>query len=104
MRSELRTGDRVHRVGAVEAQRRVRHRDRADLVVLDVLEETALMHVRIVHDLADIAHRGQRDAVPAGDREYLELAEGLRPGGDQRVGFLAIFQAGGGRRKARVVA
>ena len=65
----------MHRVGVVEAQRRVRHRDRADLVVLDVFEEAALVHVRVVHDLADIAHRRQRDAVPLGDREDLDFAE-----------------------------
>jgi len=34
-----------------------------DLVVLDPFEHVALVHVRVVHDLADIAHRCAGDAV-----------------------------------------
>jgi hypothetical protein len=50
------------------------------------------MHVPVPHDLIDVAHRRQRDAVPFGDRERL-LAERARPRRDQRVGRLAIGDA-----------
>src|SRR6266581_3507146 len=75
--AELGARRRRHSVGAVKAQWRGRDDDMADFVMLDPFEHAALMHVRIVHDLADVAHRGAGDAVPPGDREHLPLAEGL---------------------------
>src|SRR5215467_10528661 len=43
--AELRAGHGVDRVGAVEAQRRRRHDDAADLIVLDPFEHATLVHV-----------------------------------------------------------
>jgi predicted CDP-diglyceride synthetase/phosphatidate cytidylyltransferase len=40
--------------------------DAADLVVLDPFEHAALVHVPVVHDLADVAHRGAGDIVIGG--------------------------------------
>jgi len=45
-------------------------RDPSDLVVLDPFKHSALVHLPIVPDLADVAHRG------AGDTVLLEMAEG----------------------------
>src|SRR6516225_6464222 len=52
--TELGARCRRHFVGAVKAQRRGRDDDMPDLVVLDAFEHSALVHMRIVHDLADI--------------------------------------------------
>jgi hypothetical protein len=35
----------------------------ANLVVVDPFEHAALVHVRVLHDLVDVAHRGAGDAV-----------------------------------------
>jgi hypothetical protein len=45
-------------------------RDLSDLVVLDPFKHSALVHLPIVPDLADVAHRG------AGDTVLLEMTEG----------------------------
>jgi hypothetical protein len=37
---------------------RGRDDDMADFVVVDSFEHAALVHVRVAHDLADVAHRG----------------------------------------------
>ena len=42
----------------------------SDLVVLDPFKHSALVHLPIVPDLADVAHRG------VGDTVLLEMAEG----------------------------
>ena len=72
--------------------------------MLDPFEHAALVHVAVEHDLVDVAHRRQRDAVPFCDREHLHLAERARPRRDQRVGHLAIGDARRVVGKARVVA
>ena len=59
--------------------------------MLDIGQKAALVHVRVVHDLADVAHRRQRDAVPLGDREHLHLAQGRVQSAISAVGFLAIL-------------
>ena len=50
-------------VSAVKTQWRRWDDYMADLVVVDPFEHAALVHVRIVHDLGHIAHRGAGDAV-----------------------------------------
>jgi len=61
----------------MKPQSRRRDSDTADLVVLDPLEHTTLVHMRVVHDLAEVAERGTRDAVPFGEREHLHLSQGV---------------------------
>jgi hypothetical protein len=60
--------------------------------------------VAVGHDLVDVAHRRQRDAVLFGDGEHLHLAERARPRRDQRVGLPAIGDARRVVGKPRVVA
>src|SRR5579862_5045126 len=102
--AELGAGRRFDRLGPVVTQGRGRHGQGADLVVLDLFEKAALVHVAVVHDLVDIAHRRQRDAVALGERENLHLAERLRPAGDQRVGLLAVLDPRGIVGEAGIVA
>jgi len=59
---------------------------RQQAIVLDVVEKAALVHVPIVHDLVDIAHRRQRNATLPGDREDRHLVERPRPALDERIG------------------
>src|ERR1700739_3616093 len=58
MLAELWARCRRHSVCTVKPQWRCRDDDMADLVMLDPFEHSALMHVPVVHDLADVAHRG----------------------------------------------
>ena len=67
--AELGTWYGRHSVGIVKAQWR-RDDDPSDLIVLDPFKHSALVHLPIVPDLADVAHRG------AGDTVLLEMAEG----------------------------
>ena len=72
-----------------------------DLVVLDPFEHSALVRVRIIHDLADVAHRDARDAVPFDDLGHLHLAEGLCPCTDEGVGLVDMRDAVGGKARSR---
>src|SRR6516165_11530264 len=101
--AELRTGGCRHFVSAVKTQWRGRDDNAPDLVVLDPFEHAALVHVRVVHDLADVAHRGARNAKPLGDREHLHLAEGLRPCGYRSVSLVHMRDAVGTSLETRVV-
>ena len=67
--AELGTWYGRHSVGIVKAQWR-RDDDPSDLVVLDPFKHSALVHLPIVPDLADVAHRG------AGDTVLLQMAKG----------------------------
>jgi hypothetical protein len=58
----------------------------------------------IVHDLADVAHWGTRDAVTLDDREHLHLAEGRCPRADESVGLVDMCDAVGTGLETRVVA
>jgi hypothetical protein len=55
--AELGARDGLDPVGAVDAQRRRRDDDTADLVVLNPFEHAALVQVAVAHDLVDVAHR-----------------------------------------------
>src|SRR6516164_715657 len=102
--AELRTGGCRHFVSAVKTQWRGRDDNAPDLVVLDPFEHAALVHVRVVHDLADVAHWGTRNAAPLGDCEHLHLAEGPGPGCDDGIGLVHMRDALGIGLEPRVVA
>jgi hypothetical protein len=76
----------------------------ADLVVVDPFEHAALVHVHVVHDLVDVAHRGAWDAVPLGDYEHFHLAEGQCPRADETVGLVDMRDAVGIGPETRGVA
>ena len=103
MLAQRRAGHRLHPVGPVQAQRRVRHDDRPQRRMVDPLQHAAFVHVRIVHHLDRVAHRGDGDLVAFGRGDDLRFAEADGPGGHQRLGRLHVLGAGGIGAEARVV-
>ena len=62
--------------------------------MIDPFQHAALVHVRVVHHLLDIAHRAERDPVLASLFRDLRLGQRPGPCGDDRGDFLDVLQRG----------